>query len=190
VLARPWVSGTALAVALVLLLLGAVAMAHGDPLSDWAEHTDIVMPLHQKPYPTAVVDGFVPDLVAGGVRAATPCSGTVWVYDYAHGIAGSRHHDDTTGGTLEYRAKPPVAVPSRDLLVVHSQLGLHLGIALADAAKILKVPISAAFSTPNGGSVLYVNHDASCGNYRCGNQVTMSFVRDRAVFMSIHHSGP
>jgi hypothetical protein len=186
---RAWVIAGALICS--VWLLAAAAWAHDDPLTDWAEQANdaIPMPHNLKPIPTTVSDRFVPDIIAGGARAETPCSGTLWVYDYTHGIAAGRHRDDPNGGTLDYRSKPPVKIPDRDLLAVRSQLGLHLGISLDDAARILKEPVTAA-NVSGDSAVLYVVHTVACGHYACGGSVLLEFVHNRAVLLSIHHGGP
>ena len=184
--------GLFLIAAIYCVFSGQPALSHGDPLTEWADKIGNfpVLPLHMKPTSTTVDDQFGPPLDLNGQMADTPCSGTLWVYDYGHSIAGGRERSDPTGGMLKYAVRPPVHLPDRNLLVVKSTLGLHLGMSAADAVRLLRVPLGAVVDAPNHLKVLYVEKIVPCGSYRCAHEVVVTFKDDRAIALSIHHAGP
>ena len=121
-------------------LTGSAAMAHGDPLTAWAEAAQsIALPGHVKPSPMEIEDHFPVALAARGTMAETPCSGSRWVYDYAHHIAAGY---DGGPEMLLYIGEPPVKLPSRDLSHVSSVRGIQLGDTPEHVTKALNVPLA------------------------------------------------
>lgn len=73
------------------------------------------------------------------MKAETACSGSRWVYDYAHHIAAGF---DGGPEMILYMSKPPVKLPSRDLSHVSTARGVRLGDTPKEVVAALKVPLS------------------------------------------------
>jgi len=181
---------TCLTLALVAPALSLNATApEGSPLVTWAnDATDSFYTTQVKARETSVDDEFVPNPVAGGQMTATPCAGSIWVYDYAHGIAAGNDRTDATGAMVMYFPKPPTLLPNRDLLALRSKQGLHLGMTLAQASAILRVPGSDATLLPGGRAELYVEKMVPCLARHCAHRVTIIFKDGHAVALSILHA--
>jgi hypothetical protein len=142
----------------------------------------------KSPYATRRTPGN--GLAAGGRRAPTAASGSFWVYDPVHGIAAGSEYGDVHGDRIMYAPAPPVAVPRRDLSGVVSPLGLHLGSTSTEAARILRVSLSAVKRIGPHRSTLYARADRRCGKDQCAHDAIIIFADDRATSISLADIAP
>ncbi|HEY7982503.1 MAG TPA: hypothetical protein VID19_13605 [Candidatus Eremiobacteraceae bacterium] len=104
-----------------------------------------------------IEDRFPIRLAAGGVKAETACSGSIWVYDYAHHIAAAQ---DGGPEALLYLGDPPEKLPARDLSHVITARGVHLGEVPLQVATALRVPLSDVVRTSAHRQFLYLEKAA------------------------------
>jgi len=124
--------------AVAALVLGP-AKAH-DELAAWAQSAqEIAGPSDRQRQPMVIEDHFTERLAFNGMKADTACSGSRWIYDYAHHIAAGF---DGGPEMILYIGTPPVKLPSRDLSHVSTVRGLRLGDTPKQVVAALKVPLS------------------------------------------------
>jgi hypothetical protein len=85
---------------------------------------------------------------------------------------------------------PPTTIPDRDLSSVESDLGLHLGMATSEVAKLYRVSSQAIVQLPNLRRILYLKKLVKCGDRICGHDIIVVFENARAVSISLHDHGP
>ncbi|MDQ6781760.1 MAG: hypothetical protein M3Z37_11495, partial [Candidatus Eremiobacteraeota bacterium] len=141
----------------------------------------------------SVDDQFKRDVVAGGKYAPTPCSGTLWVYDYRHHIAAGRQRGHQYSGTILFAAAPPLRLPNRDLSGVVTQRGLGLGDSPERALRALTAPPGALQQFPGNRQALFLRRRVKCAvgwPQYCNHDVEIVFDRKRAVEISLQEYGP
>jgi len=99
------------------------------------------------PETMVVVSDHFGGIGSGGMRIATPGTGSRWYYDRVHHIAAMTSGQDDF---LAYAAEPPVLLPGKDLSRVRSMRGIHLGSTVAEVIAVFRVPVRAVMSRPGG----------------------------------------
>jgi hypothetical protein len=183
--------GLSFIVFVVVFLMPHPADSHDDALATWATAAlEYAEDYRVKPIATTIDDHFDHYLIAGGQVAETACSGTSWVYDHRHHIAAGRDRGTGPIQMLLYAKDPPTTMPDRDLSSVKSDLGLHLGMAASEVARLYRVSSHAIVQLPSHRRVLYLDKLVKCGDQACGHDIVVVFENARVVSISLHDHGP
>jgi hypothetical protein len=172
----------ALATAVLSSMAVEPAISHDLALTTWGTVTAAIADprsLKASPFPMNVEDRFQQRVESGGTNDQTPCSGTRWVYDYAHHIAAGG------GGGPEmllYAGSPPIKVPSRDLSHVSTVRGVRLGSTPEQVVKALNVPLTDITRTSTHREFIYLSKPV----YFAGDHYHHEFI-DAA--MIVFHDG-
>lgn len=185
------VACVATAVLLGFIFVPREAASHDNALTNWANALLVrAEDYKMKPVATVIDDHFNHNLLFGAQSAETACSGTSWAYDYRHHIAAGRDRGNGPIQMILYAKEPPTTLPDRDLSSVTSALGLHLGMATSDVARLYRVSPHAIHELPDRRRVLYLKDGVKCGSWICGHDKIVVFQKGRAVSISLHDHGP
>ena len=140
---------------------------------------------------TSLNDRFPASLGADGRRLPTAGSGSFWVYDPRHHILAVSDHGDVSGASIFFcSARPPIALPVRNLTNIVSTHGLRLGLPMAQALAILGVAKAGLRAIAPGRFIVVARKNRKCGTYDCAHDNAVIFEGGRTIAIALDDIGP